>query len=78
VLALRLAAIKCHARTEVREDALDLAIDGQGQQVHLTFGEAWAASRPRTLYLLQEEVQAWERSGALSLVLRARAGRESR
>jgi exopolyphosphatase/guanosine-5'-triphosphate,3'-diphosphate pyrophosphatase len=77
VLALRLAAIKCHARTEVRDDALVLAVDHQGQ-VRLSYGEDWAESRPRTLYLLQEEVQAWERSGSLHLVLRARAGRESR
>jgi exopolyphosphatase / guanosine-5'-triphosphate,3'-diphosphate pyrophosphatase len=67
VLALRLAAIKCHARGAVREDAL--ALEADGGTVRLRFSEAWAASHPRTLYLLQEESQAWARSGVLRLQL---------
>jgi exopolyphosphatase / guanosine-5'-triphosphate,3'-diphosphate pyrophosphatase len=68
VLALRIAAIKCHARGEVVDDALALEFDGAAQ-VRLRFGEAWAESRPRTHYLLQEEASAWERGGVLRLVL---------
>lgn len=68
VLCLRLAIIKCHARGEVRTDALHLS--RQGTQARLDFSADWAASHPRTLYLLQEEVQAWARGGVLKLSLR--------
>lgn len=67
VLCLRLGVIKCHARGEVRDDALRLVRDGA--QARLEFSEEWAASHPRTLYLLQEEVQAWLRGGVLKLTL---------
>jgi exopolyphosphatase/guanosine-5'-triphosphate,3'-diphosphate pyrophosphatase len=69
VLALRLAAIKCHARGETDTGALSLHIEGD--TASLRFAAAWAEARPRTLYLLQEEVTAWERAGALRLVLQA-------
>ena len=68
LLALRLAVIKCHARGAVDARALRLAADGR-QRVRLSCTSEWAASHPRTLYLLQEEAQAWERSGVLKLVL---------
>jgi exopolyphosphatase/guanosine-5'-triphosphate,3'-diphosphate pyrophosphatase len=67
VLTLRLAAIKCHARNEADPEALSLQADGA--TARLRFAPAWAEARPRTLYLLQEEVTAWERSGPLRLVL---------
>lgn len=67
VLALRLAAIKCHARDAARPDAL--ALSTEGGTARLSFTLAWAEARPRTLYLLQEEVTAWERGGTLRLVL---------
>jgi exopolyphosphatase/guanosine-5'-triphosphate,3'-diphosphate pyrophosphatase len=69
VLALRLAVIKCHARGEVRDDALALQVDGG--TARLRFSQGWAESRPRTLYLLQEEAATWERSGVMRLVLDA-------
>jgi exopolyphosphatase/guanosine-5'-triphosphate,3'-diphosphate pyrophosphatase len=68
VLALRLAVIKCHARTAVDARALRLAADGR-QRLRLSFADEWAALHPRTLYLLQEEAQAWERSGVMKLAL---------
>ncbi|WP_298825298.1 exopolyphosphatase [uncultured Piscinibacter sp.] len=68
VLCLRLAIIKCHARGEVRSDALALARNGT--QARVDFSADWAASHPRTLFLLQEEVQAWARGGVLKLSLR--------
>jgi exopolyphosphatase/guanosine-5'-triphosphate,3'-diphosphate pyrophosphatase len=71
VLALRLAAIKCHARTPVDARALRLASDGR-QRLRVSYPAAWAASRPRTLYLLQEEAQAWSKSGVLELRLAER------
>ena len=67
VMALRLAAIKCHARSSVIDGALSLATDGSAAS--LRFSDAWAESRPRTLYLLQEEALAWERSGVMRLAL---------
>ena len=69
VLCLRLGVIKCHARGEVRDDALRLVRDGAAARVE--FSDEWAASHPRTLFLLQEEVQAWARGGVLKLSLRA-------
>ncbi len=68
VLCLRLAIIKCHARGQVDDAAL--ALERQGGQARLGFGADWAASHPRTLYLLQEEAQAWVRGGVLRLALR--------
>jgi exopolyphosphatase / guanosine-5'-triphosphate,3'-diphosphate pyrophosphatase len=68
VLALRLAVIKCHARGAVDARALRLAADGK-QRLVLSYASAWAASRPRTVYLLQQEAEAWNKSGVLALQL---------
>jgi exopolyphosphatase / guanosine-5'-triphosphate,3'-diphosphate pyrophosphatase len=67
VLCLRLAVIKCHARGPVERRALTLA--AKDRQAHLGYTDHWAASRPRTVYLLREEAEAWSRSGPLKLVL---------
>ena len=69
VLALRLAVIKCHARSTVDRDALHLS--GRAGELTLAYTTQWAADRPRTVYLLQQEAQAWARSGALRLSLAA-------
>ncbi len=66
VLCLRLAVIKCHARGPVDPQALTLKL--QGRDAHLGYSAAWAESHPRTLYLLDEELATWSRSGALRLV----------
>lgn len=66
-LSLRLAIIKCHARGEVNPNALRL--QRKGNIAQLSFSQEWADSHPRTLYLLNEEVTAWERSGVLRLQL---------
>ena len=68
-LCLRLAIIKCHARGEVNPSALRL--QRQGAQAVLSFPPGWAEDHPRTLFLLNEEVAAWERSGVLRLQIRA-------
>jgi len=70
VLCLRLAIIKCHARGAVDTAALQLQL--QGRQATLAFGEGWAQTHPRTLFLLNEEVEAWQRSNLLRLNLRQR------
>ena len=66
-LSLRLAIIKCHARGEVDPSALRL--QRKGNLAQLSFSQEWADSHPRTLFLLNEEVAAWERSSALRLQL---------
>ncbi|MES2958418.1 MAG: exopolyphosphatase [Pseudomonadota bacterium] len=71
VLTLRLAVIKCHARGRVDSHALQLESAASG--LRLRFTPEWAASHPRTLYLLQQEAQAWSRSGVLELALDAPA-----
>jgi exopolyphosphatase/guanosine-5'-triphosphate,3'-diphosphate pyrophosphatase len=67
-LCLRLAIIKCHARSEVDTATLDL--QRNGSQALLSFPPHWSDAHPRTAFLLQEEVAAWERSNALRLQIR--------
>ena len=67
VLALRLAAIKCHARSLVDPKALRLKRDGR--QARLGFRNDWASSHPRTLHLLREEAEGWARQEMPKLVL---------
>ncbi len=67
-LALRLAVIKSHARTEVNNRALRLQTTGAEAQ--LGYSPRWGEQNPRTLYLLTEEAAVWDRSGPLRLQLR--------
>ena len=67
LFSLRLALIKCHGRDAVNPKALQLS--RQGHRVRLSLPKGWAEQRPRTLFLLQEEAEAWARSGVLSLNL---------
>ena len=67
VLALRLAAIKCHARGLVDPKALSLKRDGR--QALLGFRNDWANSHPRALHLLREETESWARQELPKLVL---------
>lgn len=67
LLCLRLALILCHARADIPLEALQLT--AQGPQAWLGVAPEWAAAHPRTLFLLQEEITAWERVGVLKLAL---------
>ncbi len=69
VLCLRLAVIKCHARSEVSTSALTL--QGSGREAHLGFSARWAELHPRTTFLLAEEAEFWARSGTLRLLMPA-------
>jgi exopolyphosphatase/guanosine-5'-triphosphate,3'-diphosphate pyrophosphatase len=69
VMALRLAVIKAHAREPI--DVKAMRLQREGTQVQLTMPKGWAATHPQTLFLLQEEVQHWSRSGWATLELRA-------
>jgi exopolyphosphatase / guanosine-5'-triphosphate,3'-diphosphate pyrophosphatase len=70
VLALRLAAIKCHARGRVDTQALHLQANGK-DRLQLLCSHEWLASHPRTAYLIEQEIEAWSKSGALTLTLSA-------
>jgi len=67
VICLRLAAIKCHDRSQVSSTVLTLR--AKGREALLGFGPRWAEAHPRTLYLLQEEAAVWARAGPLRLTL---------
>jgi hypothetical protein len=48
----------------------DLSMSVEGSHARLKLAPAWAEANPRSLYLLQEEAQAWERiAGELRLSL---------
>jgi exopolyphosphatase/guanosine-5'-triphosphate,3'-diphosphate pyrophosphatase len=70
VMCLRLAGILCHARSEVPVGVARL--DRTGRSALLRLQASWAEAHPRTLHLLNEEVDTWSRSGALRLALQAR------
>jgi exopolyphosphatase/guanosine-5'-triphosphate,3'-diphosphate pyrophosphatase len=61
VLCLRLAALLCHARREPLVAGLKLK--HTERQFTLRCAASWAAQYPQSLYLLQEEVTAWQRTG---------------
>jgi exopolyphosphatase / guanosine-5'-triphosphate,3'-diphosphate pyrophosphatase len=67
VLCLRVAAIKCHARGPADPQALVLRSHGRDAQI--VHRPEWAERNPRTVFLLQEEVANWARSGPLRLAL---------
>ncbi len=69
VLCLRLAIVKCHARRAI--DLAALGLRRSGEQARLDVAPGWAERNPRTMYLLQDEVLAWERNGSLRLSLKA-------
>jgi exopolyphosphatase/guanosine-5'-triphosphate,3'-diphosphate pyrophosphatase len=67
VLALRLAAIVCHARGPVNAQALRLSRHASEARLH--YDALWGDAHPRAVYLLREEAEAWSRSGVLGLRL---------
>jgi exopolyphosphatase / guanosine-5'-triphosphate,3'-diphosphate pyrophosphatase len=67
-LCLRLAIIECHARNDVSSSSLQL----QHQQARLATVKVparWEKTHPRTVFLLNEEVSAWDKSERLKLHL---------
>jgi exopolyphosphatase / guanosine-5'-triphosphate,3'-diphosphate pyrophosphatase len=67
LLCLRVAVIACHARDAVQADALRLR--AAAHTARLGWSDDWARAKPRTVYLLREEAQAWARAGTLKLEL---------
>ncbi|MBS0449630.1 MAG: exopolyphosphatase [Proteobacteria bacterium] len=70
VLCLRLAIIECHARGDIDPGVLALERAGPGHAL-LGYTSSWAQAHPRTLFLLREEADAWSRSSAIRLTLKA-------
>jgi exopolyphosphatase/guanosine-5'-triphosphate,3'-diphosphate pyrophosphatase len=70
VVCLRLATILCHARGDVPAGVVTLDRSGRSAVVRLR--AAWAETHPRTLHLLNEEVETWSRSGVLRLAMQSR------
>jgi exopolyphosphatase / guanosine-5'-triphosphate,3'-diphosphate pyrophosphatase len=67
VLCLRLGTIACHSRAAMTANAMQLRCDNESAV--LSVPKSWWETHPRTLFLLQEEVGVWERSGMLSLAI---------
>ncbi len=60
LLCLRLSALLCHARRN--PDLAGLRLQQQGRQFTLRCTSAWAAQFPQSVYLLREEVSAWQKT----------------
>ncbi|MES2887105.1 MAG: exopolyphosphatase [Pseudomonadota bacterium] len=69
VLCLRLAVIICHARSDLRQQALRLQAPPNEATVQIRYPGDWVPVHPRTWHLLNEEVSAWSRTQALHLEL---------
>ena len=68
VLCLRLGVIECHARGPVAAHGVGLQRQSGGALIEVPAD--WDRAHPRTLHLLREEQQAWERAGPLKVELR--------
>ena len=66
LLCLRLAVIECHARGDVVPGALRLSL-AEGA-ARLACEPGWVVEHARTVHLLRQEAQAWEKSAAFSAV----------
>lgn len=66
VLALRLAALLCHARRDEGSSGV-LRLERGSRGARLVIDSEWAVGHPRTMYLLGEEVAMWARSGRMQL-----------
>jgi exopolyphosphatase/guanosine-5'-triphosphate,3'-diphosphate pyrophosphatase len=60
LLCLRLSALLCHARSD--PDLAGFSLQQQGCQFTLCCTSAWAAQFPQSVYLLREEVSAWQKT----------------
>ncbi len=67
LIALRLAAILCHARRDAKQPNISVAIKRKksdetkdGLRTVVTMDPAWAHLHPQSVHLLNEEVLAWE------------------
>jgi exopolyphosphatase/guanosine-5'-triphosphate,3'-diphosphate pyrophosphatase len=61
LICLRLAVLLCHARKDPEVQALHLSL--QARHFRLITAAGWARQYPQSAWLLQEEVEAWQKSG---------------
>jgi exopolyphosphatase / guanosine-5'-triphosphate,3'-diphosphate pyrophosphatase len=61
LICLRLAALLAHARRTPEKKSVRLHRDGN--QITLYVDATWARTHPQSIYLLNEEVEAWRKSG---------------
>ena len=63
LMCLRLAVILCHARRDPDDESLVLSCSGTpSREFSLTITSAWADKYPQSAHLLNEEVQAWQKT----------------
>jgi exopolyphosphatase/guanosine-5'-triphosphate,3'-diphosphate pyrophosphatase len=60
LLALRLAVIACHARVE--PDWSEVRLSREGNTLALQVPSNWPQLYPQSMHLLQQEVEAWQKS----------------
>ncbi|WP_326535832.1 Ppx/GppA phosphatase family protein [Pseudorhodoferax sp.] len=69
LLALRLALVKCHARSAINEEFMQ--VQREGRRVRVRMAKGWANAQPQALYLLGEEARAWTKLGLVELQVEA-------
>jgi exopolyphosphatase/guanosine-5'-triphosphate,3'-diphosphate pyrophosphatase len=61
LVCLRLAVVLCHARVDPHLSGIRLS--KQHHDILLHTPDSWASTHPQSMYLIEEESQAWKRSG---------------
>jgi exopolyphosphatase/guanosine-5'-triphosphate,3'-diphosphate pyrophosphatase len=64
-LCLRAAVVACHARQDVPEGAVTIEPGADAGRPRLALAPAWRAAQPMTRYLLDAEVEAWQKVASL-------------
>jgi len=63
LMCLRLSVILCHARRDPESQPLKLSCSGTpDRQFKLELPADWAKQYPQSTHLLNEEVQAWQKT----------------
>lgn len=62
LMSLRLAVLLCHARVAPVLKGLQLACDVASRRFSFQCSGTWAARFPQSMHLLQQEVQAWQKT----------------
>ena len=63
LLCLRLACILCHARRD--PDLKAVRLEPREFDFHLILPSTWAKAHPQSMWLIEAEVQSWQRYGAV-------------
>jgi exopolyphosphatase / guanosine-5'-triphosphate,3'-diphosphate pyrophosphatase len=63
LLCLRLSCILCHARRD--PDLKGVRLESRDFGFHLTLPSTWRKAHPQSMWLIEGEVQSWQRYGAV-------------